>query len=448
MGSADVPELGMPPPPTLLPPLRHSTGFWVLWAGQVVSQAGTAIFTVALLWTASRQGRSDAALAGLSLTVPSCLGLIGGVVADRLGRLTTLYLTDGIRALVLGGTLVLLARSNLPLPLLLTVSVLLAAGGALFSPAQMALMPDLVAERDLPGANGLEMAGTQVGSLVGYLAGGVLVATGGLRLPVLTDAVSYTVSVLSLLWVQQTLHKHAVASGRHTTRGRRTRSHAVGRSRSLWDDVQEGLGYVWRDPAIRALVPLALVTNLLFAPMVSGLVIVARVMHLLPEGYAILETSWALGALAGGALAQRLFRAVRATLLIGPLMVLGGSALIVAGLVLVSPYTQVGIGIGSAMNGLANAALLTWLQAKTPEHLRGRVFGFVLTALTISVSVGLGLYGAVAGLLPGGAAPMLAGLSLGVFGTMAWLPTPVRRSMTEGLEAHVRRPALAREPGA
>lgn len=411
--------------------LQGNLGFLILGAGQAVSQAGTAVFTVALFWTAAHMGRTDAALAGVAVTLPSLLGLLGGVVADRIGRLRTLYLTDGVRTLVLMVAFVLLLQGSLPLGSLLAVALVLAAGNALFGPAQMSLIPDLVRDEDLPSANGLNLAGTQVGSLAGYLLGGAFVAIGGLRLPILADAFSYGLSVLSLFVVRAALERKGNQSVREKP-VERTPGSPKTRPGAGLADLRTGLAHVWQNPALKTVLPLAMLTNLLFAPMVSGLAVVARTMHLTPVGYSVLEASWAVGAIAGGAIAGRLLKVIRAPTLLGPGMLAGALCLMAAGLWLHSPMTQVGIGLGAAMNGISNATLLTWLQRTTPASLRSRVFGVVLTSLTVAMPLGLGLYGAFAGALPGGAAPMLAGASLGVFALFAWLPTTARRIFLAG----------------
>jgi len=144
--------------PALLPdiaPLRASREFRLLWSGQLISQAGSALRLVAIPYQVYVLTGSSLAvgLLGLFAAVPLiALSLWGGVIADRVDRRRMLVITQVCLAL----TSLALALSTqigaVTVPVLYVLTAVGAGFGALDQPARSALAPSLLERRHIPAA--------------------------------------------------------------------------------------------------------------------------------------------------------------------------------------------------------------------------------------------------------------------------------------------------------
>src|SRR5204863_3450959 len=102
-----------------------------------------------------------------------------------------------------------------------------------FSLSESAALPQIVPKEQLPTAVAQNQARIQGADLVGQPLGGALFGLSRL-LPFAADAISYSVSFVSLLFVRPAFHEE-----RERTPMR------------LWSDVKEGIGGLWRQPFLR-----------------------------------------------------------------------------------------------------------------------------------------------------------------------------------------------------
>src|SRR5919197_101490 len=131
--------------------------FGLLWAGQSISMLGDGVFLVAFTWQIAVQWQRPALL-GLLLSVRvlaelATLGL-GGWIIDRVPRRTTVLGADLGRALLLFG---LAAALHRPPPVALLALLVIAYGvlTALFRPALVAYVPEVVHRERLAAANSM-----------------------------------------------------------------------------------------------------------------------------------------------------------------------------------------------------------------------------------------------------------------------------------------------------
>jgi MFS family permease len=179
-------------------PLRHAQ-FRRLWFGQAISSIGDGIFNVAMIGAVLTHHRSSGL--GFVLAAESVgivlLSLLGGAIADRMRRGRAMALSDGVRMLaVLGFSL---GAANGPLPLVLVLAALMGAGTAVFQPAFGALIPSLVPDDDLAGANALRTTTTKIASIIGPGVGGLLLVTLDADTVFLVDLGTFLVSILTLI---------------------------------------------------------------------------------------------------------------------------------------------------------------------------------------------------------------------------------------------------------
>jgi DHA3 family tetracycline resistance protein-like MFS transporter len=203
--------------------------FALLWSGQTVSSLGDGIFTVALAIVTLEVDRRPSGIAYVfaARAVPSViLALVGGVVADRISRRLVMLSSDIVRALTVGLIAFLLARGELRLWELIVMAAVFGGADSFFGPASSAIMPDLLEEDLLVSGNALGQMSSQLTTgLIGPAVGGVVVAAIGNAWSFGFDALTFCVSVATLLMM-------------HTRPERRERH------QSPIQDAREGLRYV------------------------------------------------------------------------------------------------------------------------------------------------------------------------------------------------------------
>jgi MFS family permease len=185
----------------LLRPLR-SRDVRLLWAGQAVSLVGDGVFLVAMAWTAFQLWNSPASLSivGIAMTVPiiACL-LLGGAVSDRFDRRKIMIASDAVRAVAVGVIAALELSGSLGFAAFVVLVAVYGASAAFFTPAFEAIVPSIVAERDLAQANSLDQFVRPAAlRLAGPALGGVIVAAIGSGGAFAVDAGSFVASMAAV----------------------------------------------------------------------------------------------------------------------------------------------------------------------------------------------------------------------------------------------------------
>jgi len=175
-----------------------------LWSGQAVSQAGDAIYFVALFWFMSQIGSSPALLGllGLSESIPLLLfGLIAGAIVDRCERRILMIICDLARAAVLVAVTIMFYLGSLLPWHLLAAAFILATFTRLFNPAKQAIIRQLVPVESLPSANALSSMTQEGLNIVGPPLAGLIVAMFSAGTVFGINALSFIISgvLLSLL---------------------------------------------------------------------------------------------------------------------------------------------------------------------------------------------------------------------------------------------------------
>jgi MFS family permease len=175
--------------------------FQLLGAGQLASTIGDLCYAVALPWLIL-SSHGGAVLLG---TVLACYGVprtvlipVGGILADRLGPRLVMLLADAARCALVTALVVVATRHTASLAVLGPLAALIGAGEGLFLPASFTIIPSVVAPEQLQVANAISTALNQVGSLLGPVLGGLLVATAGSAPAFAVDAASFAISALAL----------------------------------------------------------------------------------------------------------------------------------------------------------------------------------------------------------------------------------------------------------
>jgi MFS family permease len=339
------------------------------WLAQVISGFGDRITVLALAfvtWELTRSALSTAFAVVIS-TVPYALfGLFGGAIADAVGRRRAMVLCDLIRVGAIGVIPILLAIGA-PLPVIYVLVFGAAVCSAIFSPARMAIVPDIVPAQGLGAGNSMVYASDRAVEIVGTLLAGVLVALTR-EAAFYVDAASFALSA----WLLSRIAITEIPPRSLSWRG-------------LAADAREGLAALLGDVRLRANTVISLLAQLSL-PVLNGLtpVLIFREYRLGPEQYGASEAAIALGAVGASVAAPMMFSRMRK----GRLILLGFASF---GAVLVafasSPPFPV-LLVLFVLVGVTNVAFfvpnMTLIQEVAPQHLRAGVFGARIALLNLT----------------------------------------------------------------
>jgi predicted MFS family arabinose efflux permease len=407
-----------PPPDNINPAGRRRarSALAVLLAAHTISQTGNVVTTFAVPFYVLGLGGSgiEVGIAAFFATAPIVIGgPLGGVVVDRVGHRRAAIVSDVVSAVAVLAIPVLALTVGLPFWGLLA---LVFAAGLLDTPGQTARRVMLPGLADRAGVRLEQSVGLLDGSerfarLIGATVAGALVAVVGPIAALFVNAATFVVSAL-LTWL-------FVPTGAV----RPEVPHEEGRA-SYWADLAEGLRFVVRDPLMRLVVVLVLLTNLMDAARSSSLLPLyandrlggAAALGLL---VAVMGGCALVGNVAFGFVAHRMPR--RVTLAVCFALAGGPSS---AAFALGAPLPV--LAAATALAGLAAGSINPILGAveleRVPEHMRGRVFGLVNAGAWAGVPFGA---------LLGGFAADTVGLSV-AFGVIAVAYTAVTLSPLTG----------------
>jgi MFS family permease len=316
---------------------------------------------------------TDRSASWVSWTLLLTIGVQGFVqpvaswLGDRFDRRRVLVISSLLAA---GGFAAMtVARSPTELLVLAGITAILEA--PIFS-VSSSVIPNLVEDEDLAWANGQVSLGRNVGSLIGPIAGGALVA---MLAPGADPAEDQLRTAGAVIFGANavTFLVSAWIVGRTPGRFSEERGHDADEDRTM----RAGLRFVLADPILRA-VTFGWVALILAA----GLILVAEVglADLFGQGslgYGILSAVWGGGAAAGAVLAGRFLDARREAISLVATIAVGGAAMAV---VAMSPWWSLVLammlvaGLAEGWSGVAEQGVF---QRRTPDDLRSRVNGFV-----------------------------------------------------------------------
>jgi len=172
------------------------------------------------------------------------------------------------------------------------------------------------------------------------------------------------------------------------------------------------------DPALRTTLLLSMVLNFaLNGPAAVGMPWLAEIrFHAGPTGLGLLSAAWAVGALAGTLVAGNL-RVRRAGLALLGSVLVAGVAMMVVGVAPWMPVVAIALAVMGIAIGYVNILAISWLQARVPTDMVGRVMalamlmGFGITPLSLGLAGALIDLDATALFLGAGALVVLVGIA-------------------------------------
>ncbi len=178
----------------------------LLWLGQILSDFGDSMTSLALLLMINRLTGSVTAMATMSivLMLPRLLfGFIAGVYVDRLDRQKLMIYSYVVRgALVLG---FLLVNTQEAIWVFYLIGFLQGCVATFFEPSRSALLPNLVPSDGLLAANSISTTSTNIFYTLGNAAAGVMIGTLDTYKPIyIINAAMFLLSALLISRIRYT----------------------------------------------------------------------------------------------------------------------------------------------------------------------------------------------------------------------------------------------------
>lgn len=414
--------------------LLRQRNFGLLWFGGLISMIGDWMLRIALpayVYTLTGSTLATGIMFMVGMLPSLFLGSVAGVFVDRWDRQRTMVVVNLILAVTL--LPLLLVRSTEWLWLVYVVAFGQSVVEQFFGPAENALLPNLVGEEHLLGANSLNALNNNLARLIGPALGGIVALTWSLPGVVLFDVATFLAAALLIALIRQPAKEQAAAA-----------THPAPVSfTAVWQEWRAGLRLVRQKHPIWLLFILFMITAVgegilavLFIPFVTEIL----------KGEA-LELGWlmsaqAVGGILGGMAIARWGKRLEPRHLIGPSGVIFGLLdLVIFNYPAFFPgftlalilFVMVGLPIAAY-----SASISTLLQNQVSDEYRGRVFGALNTSIALLILAGMG-FASVAGDLVG-IVPVIniQGYGYVLAGILAWVvlrprlapstPTPILSS--------------------
>jgi MFS family permease len=348
--------------------LRDNSDFRNFWLGQVVSQVGDRIHTLAVIWLVYTWTKSGTAL-GIVLiasTLPSVLiSPWAGAISDRMDRRHVAIAADLARSVLVLALAVLSWRNTLSMTGITIMTALVSIASSFFNPATLAMIPSMVESKELARANAITQLSANASGAVGFLAGSGLIAAIGVPVAFFFNGCSFLFSAVLILKIR---YHHTCSA----------------KEQSFLSDLKDGWSVVRSIPMVSRILGPIIFVNFLFSSLSILIPVFGEgVFRLGSTGVGILLASYTCGMfLSALALSTFQLRASISLLVTGSLLAVGSSFLAM-GLVERFPLFIAALAlIGFSLNG-TNICLITMFQRVIPAETRGKFFS-MLTAVSLS----------------------------------------------------------------
>ncbi len=379
--------------------------FRLFFVGQLTSQAGTWMQSVALIWVVLKLTDNGLAL-GLATAAQFLpvllLGAWGGVIADRVDRHRFMVMTQIAFTVVAAGFAVLMVLDRLTIAAIYGLSLLYGVITAVDNPTRRTLVVDLVDTEDIPNAVALNSAMMTGSRVIGPSIAGLLITTVGVEWCFIVNTVTYLAVIGALL----RMDRRAIRAAPRMARAR--------------GQLVEGLRYVWATPVLRqSLTLLTVVGTLAFEYQVTLPLLAERTLDAGAGGFTLLYSAMSVGSVVG-ALTMARRRSVDVAFLVRS----AWGLVIATTLLALSPTLPIAViavmPVGAATIFLVSGANSV-VQLQADPAMRGRALALTTVVFIGSTPIGGPIAGFVSehlgarwGLLMGAFATALIALWVGL----------------------------------
>lgn len=354
-----------------------------IWAaGALVSNIGSWMQRTAQDWIVlteltDRNATAVGIVMGLQFGPQILLLPLTGFAADHLDRRKVLFCTQAAMGLLALGLGLLVVTGLVRLWHVYVFAFLLGCAAAFDSPARQTFVAELVEERDLPNAVGLNSTSFNAARMIGPAIAGGLIAGIGSGWVFLLNALSFLAVLVSL----SLLRLHPPKPGHRAVRGR--------------GSFAEGFRYVWRRPDLKVILFMLFLVGtfgLNFPIFISTMAV--KVFHAGAGQYGLLTSMMAAGSVTGALGVANRRKTGISTLLTGAAIFGVGCALAA----MMPSYALFGamlfvVGIAAQTVTTSTNSLV---QTSTEPAMRGRVIAILLAIALGGTPIGAPIVGWVA----------------------------------------------------
>ena len=383
----NTPESGRPTetPIGYLSLLEKNSAFRNLWYGQVISELGNwvnsiALYALILQLTGSGMAMAAAMMAKLLPMV--IISPFAGVVIDRIDRKKVLIASDILRCFTVLGFLIVDSREDLWIVYTLTLFEVALTG--FFEPARSAILPSIVEKNHLVTANALSGSTWSIMLTLGAALGGFVVSFFGIKTAFILDALTYLLSAWFII-------KISYPNTKYKERIKKQNSSGI-------KGLVEGLRYLISHPTV-----------LVFTLLKSGMAIKGGIMTLIPlfasrlwsdpaavsMAVGILFSSRGIGSAIGPVLIRKWLGESPKTLKVAILAAffLGSFAILVFSFSKNIWTASLSIGLSGMSGSIVWVFSTALIHLEADRKFLGRIFGIEMALLTLIMGISNGLVG-------------------------------------------------------
>jgi MFS family permease len=392
--------------------LLKNRSFLLLWAGQIFSQVADKVLlvmSIALLTTYHipvKYAASSGSYLMVSSTIPAILfGVAAGIFVDRYPKQQVMVVSNVLRGLLILLLPVLPKEFVILLLINFTISVVM----QVFTPAELSAIPLVVKQENLLTANAL-FTTTSITSLIfGFGIGEPIltavtnISKNGSREILVASLYFLAAGLVQLVGIQEQIDTSKQA-----------------RRANPWNELKIGSEYLASNKLLlSAMLQLAVLFSTIAALLGLSIKLTSEV-GLKPEQFGTLVAPLGIGLVLGAGILGHLGSRIQQKSL--PLIGFIGMGIT---LIMFTFVHELWLGIicagilGSGASLIA-VPMQTLIQEKTPESMRGKVFGFQNNAVNIAIAIPLIIVAPLADRF--GLPPVLWGMSgiVTVAGILAW----------------------------
>jgi MFS family permease len=343
-----------------IPPALKNRRYFYLWAGLLISIAGSQMQISALFWHIRSLSENPNPLAlggiGLARILPIIFfSLISGPVADAFNRRKILFITQSLLALIALVLALLTFTHQISLWHIYTLTALQAATVAFDLPARQAMIPNLLPTRDLSNAFSMQSIAANTGSVLGPLLGGVVIATMGQGYTYFFNAISFLAVIVALILIGPVTQETRKSGGVNISA------------------LKDGIRFILSRPIIFSTMLLDFMATF-FASANTMLPIVSRdILKIGEVGYGFLSAAQATGSVLAALVISQIHSLRRQGPIFLSAVAIFGVATILFGLSHAFILAFFALVVMGAADAVSTIIRNTVRQLQTPDHIRGRM---------------------------------------------------------------------------
>lgn len=306
-------------------------------------------------------------------------GGIAGLATDMFDKRKVMCVVNIINGFLIGTLLFFVYIDHLSIYYIYFISFLMTTLDLFFSPAKYSMIPILVSEEDLLGANSLLTSVNEVLRIVLPVFSGIVSSLLSLKIVFTVDAMSYflaAVFIYKIYYEEKEIEKVVHSN-----------------IKEVFQELKLGFKYIIESKIILLVLFISIILNIVTAPISTlSVMFVQDILKLDVKFFGFLEAALSVGFIIGTAIlnhiSQKKFNDIYIIILGCVLLSVGMASFSISKIFIVALASYLLIGIAMC---ITSVAAMTIKQKVIPQEIMGRVLGIsdVIVMLFMSVSVGI-----------------------------------------------------------